>query len=80
MDTLKTVEELAQIIRGEHPAWRGDRIENSEMFLRTIKRDFPDEVGSLVEDIERNAADLSELIGISPARVQWIANRLKEQQ
>lgn len=64
MDNLKIMQEFAQIRRGEHPSWQGDRINNSEWFLRRIRTDMPEEAKALAFDIECNLNDYSEETGL----------------
>lgn len=64
LNHLETMKEFALIRRGEHPAWGGDRIENSECFLRQIRRDMPDEAKALAYDIECNLVDFSDETGL----------------
>lgn len=64
LDHLTTMREFAQIRRGEHPAWRGDRIANSEEFLRRIRHDMPEDAKTLAFDIECNQNDYAEETGL----------------
>lgn len=57
LNHLDTVKEFASIVRGEHPAWSGDRRENGGCFLRTIRNDMPDQAKDLAFDIECNLED-----------------------
>jgi hypothetical protein len=76
MDNLKVMQELAKILQGDHAGWSGDRIENAECFLRSVKNDFPEHVAILVRDIEANITDFSEETGLSLDRIKWAARRL----
>lgn len=64
LDHLATVKEFAQVVRGEHPGWAGDRRENGGAFLRRIATDMPDEAKALAFDIECNQADYSTETGL----------------
>lgn len=64
MDNLSTIKEFASIVRGEHPAWSGDRRENGGCFLRTIRNDMPEQAKDLAFDIECNLADYVEETGL----------------
>lgn len=74
LDHLTIMQEFAQIRRGEHPAWCGDRINNSEFFLRQIRRDMPEEAKAIAYDIERNLDAYSEETGL-PQRTLEQAQR-----
>lgn len=76
MDNLDIMKELAKILRSEHDGWRGDRIENAECFIRSVKDDLPEYAAVLVRDIEANVTDFSEETGLSPDRIKWAARRL----
>jgi hypothetical protein len=77
LTTDEFVSELALIIRGEHPAWEGDRIANAELFCHRVARDF-DETRSIADDIERNIHALSDSHGMSPSGMRWTVNRIRE--
>jgi len=64
VDNLSTIKEFASIVRGEHPAWSGDRRENGGCFLRTIRNDMPEQAKDLAFDIECNLADYVEETGL----------------
>ncbi len=76
-DHLEAAKEAVMILRGDHPAWHGDRILNSETFLRRIGRDFRNGA-AFADDLRGNAADYSTLTGVSPDRIVWMANRVME--
>ena len=76
MGNLELVNEVASILRAEHPGWKGDRIENAEFFLWQLKADFPEDAAVLAEDIRQNAEDYSLLTGLPPDRIHWVAQRL----
>lgn len=78
IDHLETMKEAVSILRGENRAWRGDRINNAEFFFHCLARDLPEASAELASDLESNAEDYSELLGISPDRVRWCANRLRD--
>jgi hypothetical protein len=61
---LDTVNEFASIIRGEHPAYRGDRRENAGFFLRQIRNDMPEQAKQLAFDIECNLNDYIKATGL----------------
>jgi hypothetical protein len=60
------VNELGSILRGEHPAWRGDRRANGGLFLRIIRDDMPGLAAALADDLRRNLNDFAELSEVSP--------------
>lgn len=77
---LETAEEAVMILRGEHPGWdsfKGDRIENAETFLRRVGQDF-NGAEVFADDLDKNRDSFSELLGISPDRVFWMANRVRD--
>ncbi len=76
MDHLSIMQELARILRSEHEGWRGDRIENAESFLRSIKTDFPEVAEILAQDLGANGRDFSEETGLSEDRIKWVGRRL----
>lgn len=77
ISTDEFLKELALIIRGEHPAWQGDRIANAELFCHRLGRDF-DNAPALAQDISRNINDCAEEYGISPTGLEWAVNRIRE--
>ena len=64
LNYLTVMQEFAQIRQGVHPAWRGDRIYNSEFFLRQIRNDMPEEARSMAVDLECNLDAYSEETGL----------------
>jgi len=74
LDHLTIMQEFAQIRRGEHAAWTGDRINNGECFLRQIRRDMPEEATAIAYDIECNLDAYSEETGL-PHRTLEVAQR-----
>lgn len=78
MNHLAIMKEMANIIRGEHPAWGGDRILNAETFLRRIANDMPRAALDLADDLMANKSDFSDRTGLSPDRIHWAANRLRD--
>lgn len=75
MDNLNTVKEFAQIVRGEHPGWRGDRRRNGGHFLYIIAKDMPEEAKGLAFDIECNLTDYMKETGL-PERTLVQAQRV----
>jgi len=61
--------EFASIRRGENPAWDGDRILNSETYLKWLARDQPEVARGLVDDLTKNFNDYVEETGLSPRSV-----------
>ncbi len=74
---IEVAQEAVSILRGAHPAWKGDRILNAETFLRNVGRDFGMS-RAFADDLESSADEFSELLGVSPERVLWMANRVRE--
>ncbi len=70
LDHLATVRELADIVRGEHPGWEGDRRCNGGAFLRRIRNDMPEAAAALAADIGRNLMDFATETGISPRTLE----------
>lgn len=70
IDYLTIMQEFAQIRRGEHPAWSGDRINNSEFFLRQIRSDMPEQAKAMAYDIECNLEAYSEETGLPPRTLE----------
>jgi hypothetical protein len=66
VDHTATLNELALILRGDHPAWEGDRRANGYSFLTRIADDMPEEAASLGKDIAKNTEDFATETGISP--------------
>lgn len=77
MNTSGFLLELALIIRGEHRAWEGDRIQNAELFCHRVASDF-DEAVAIANDIERNLADCADFCGISQTGLRWSIARIRE--
>ena len=75
MDHLIIMKEFAQIIRGEHHAYRGDRRYNGGFFLRTIQNDMPEEAKSIAFDIECNLNSYMDETGL-PERTLIQAQRV----
>lgn len=78
IDHLELMKEVVSILRGENRGWTGDRIYNAEFFLHCLAHDLPEASANLASDLDANAGDYSELLGISPDRVRWCANRLRD--
>lgn len=76
MDHVIIMQEMAEILRGDHPGWEGNRILNAETHLALIHRDLPDEALALAENVEAHLPEFSELTGLHPDRLRWAANRL----
>jgi hypothetical protein len=70
-----TMTELAQIIRGQHSGWSGDKRENAGCFLRIIRDDFPEDAKTLAFDIECNSSAYIESTGL-PERTLFQASRI----
>jgi hypothetical protein len=70
MQHLETIQEFAAIIRGEHPAWKGDRVRNGGFFLRQLHNDFPEEAKALAFDIECNLSSYIEETGLPERRLE----------
>jgi hypothetical protein len=71
--------EIAGILRGTHPRYIGDSVLNAERFIKRFCDDFEDcqEVG---DDIKRNIKEASEISLLSPDRLSWIVNRIRERK
>lgn len=81
MSHLELIQEVADILRGEHHAYAGlsDPYTNAEAFLHQVGRDLePVDSYILVEDLLNNAGDYSNLVGLSPDRIQWCARRISQ--
>ncbi len=65
MDHTAIINELGKILRGEHPAWEGDRRANGYHFLTKIADDMPESAEALGLDLARNLADFAESSGVS---------------
>lgn len=77
MTTFDILNEVALILRGEHPGWEGDSVWNAETYLNRFVNDF-DNASEVATDIENNLNAASEVSGLSPNRCQWIVNRIRE--
>lgn len=75
LNHLDTVKEFAQIVRGEHTGWSGDRRRNGGHFLYIIAKDMPEQAKELAWDIECNLADYIEETGL-PERTLVQAQRV----
>jgi hypothetical protein len=75
---LEMMTECVQIRQGEHPGWSGDPVLNADTFCRQIGSDTPEEAEALATDLEANAEAFSEALGMSPDRVRYYANRVRE--
>ena len=64
LDHLTVINEYASIRRGEHPAWDGDRIANSDYFAWTVGRDFPEDAMSLIQSVKDATNEYSRLTGL----------------
>lgn len=74
LDHLATVQEFADIRRGDHPAWKGDRIANGEAFAFRIGYDFPlEETFVLVQSLHDAETEYSKLTGLPPRSLQIMA-------
>lgn len=78
LDHLEAMKECVSIRRGEHPGWKGDSVLNADTFLERIGCDMPDEAEALAADLDANPGDYSAELGISPDRVHYYANRLRD--
>lgn len=78
IDHLEIMRECLSIRRGEHPGWSGDPVLNADTFLEWIGRDMPEEAEIFALDLDKNAAEFSDELGISPGRVHYYANRLRD--
>lgn len=70
------VQELALILRGEHPAWEGDRRANGTAFLKRMILGTPSVAATLGADIGRNVNHYSNVSGISPSTLRLAARIL----
>lgn len=76
LNHLDTVKEFAQIVRGEHPGWTGDRRSNGGFFLYTLRKDMPEFATALGQDIENNVKDFSDETGLPFRTLHQAANVL----
>lgn len=76
MTTHEFLSEFALIVRGEHPAWSGDRLLNAETFFYRFLRDC-DWAPMILADIEKNPVEASELSGLPPSRIGWMISAFK---
>jgi hypothetical protein len=74
--TVEFLNEYANIRRGLHPGWEGDRVLNAESFIWRTARHQPKAAAEISADLLRDASAASELSGISPSRIKFIANEL----
>lgn len=65
-----TLNELARILRGEHPAWQGDRRANAYRFLTCTADQNPDQAARDGLNIARQLTTYANLTGISPSTLQ----------
>lgn len=72
---LNFVQEFAKIRRGIHPAWTGDRINNSEHFLFQKYKADPIEADNIAYDIQYKLDEYSEATGL-PLRSLEQAQRI----
>lgn len=77
MHHLDLMKEFAEVIRGNHPAWSGDRIANGYRFLRRIADDSPEVAEALAKDVERNTSDYIEETGVSPRTMRLVPKVLR---
>ena len=75
LNALEALQEFARIRRGEHPGWRGDRIANSEWYLRSVRCAGESAARDLASRIELNVAGYSNATGL-PARSLINAQRI----
>lgn len=64
LNHLTTLQEYAQIHRGEHPEWSGDDFSNGESFLLQVLGNTPGLAKEIAYDIECNLEAYSEEIGL----------------
>lgn len=72
---LPVMQEFAQIIRGEHSDWNGDRRLNASVFLRAFRDKMVDQAEDLAHDIQCNLDDYSLETGL-PQRTLEQATRI----
>jgi len=77
LNHLDLMQEFAQIIRGDHPAWGGSRNMNGYAFLRRIADDSPEVAEALACDVERNVDDFVEETGVSPRIMALVPSILR---
>ena len=71
--------EIAEILRGDHLGYYGDAVSNTQGFINRFCRDFED-CQAVGDDIERNIRAASEISRLSPDRLTWIVNRIRERK
>ena len=77
--TDQLVMEIARILRREHPGYDGDSVWNAQGFINRFCNDF-DDCQEVANDIERNIEAASEISRLSPNRLTWIVNRIRERK
>lgn len=76
-DHEETAQEIAQILRGTHPGWRGDPIRCAYHFLRGLRRNF-NGVPVFADDLEQNTDYYAQQLALPAARVRWIAQQARQ--
>jgi predicted GNAT family acetyltransferase len=75
---LPVMLECMSIRQGEHPGWGGDSVLNASAFVERFGMREPDRAAALAEDLITRKQKFSDELGISPARVEFYAARLRE--
>jgi ribosomal protein S18 acetylase RimI-like enzyme len=75
---LPIMRECMSIRRGEHPGWSGDRVLNAETFLARFAMRDRARGAALADDLLARPQRFSRELGISPGRVEFYAERLRE--
>jgi hypothetical protein len=75
---LPVMRECMSVRQGEHPDWRGDPVLNAETFVERYGMQKPEQAAALAEDMVTRTQKFSDELGISPARVEFYAARLRD--
>ena len=69
--------EFSRILRGNHPACRGNRFVEAQSFLERLNKDRPKESKELALTLAEQAESFSVKTGLSADRIIWAAERLR---
>lgn len=75
-DHVELVKEYAQIVRGEHPRWEGDRVRNAESFAFSIGADNDDAL-ELVRSLGIAEREYSLLTGLPSGSLRRMSAQIK---
>lgn len=77
MHALAVMRLYVAVERGEHPGWGGDRVANGDALLREFARTRP-EAPVVLAAVEHNVEGYSNETGLSPDRIRYAVNRIRE--